>query len=180
MTNPITKGRGKTFRWLADRAGFQGDECLSWPFARIRQRGYGILGHEGKHHYAHRLMCEMVNGPAPDDRPQASHSCGNGHLGCVNPRHLSWKSNAENQLDRRVHGTFKKNPNRMTAEGIAQARTLKGQKTIEEIAQMFRVKRGCIEYWLRDDKPLLRPGTCRTTLWKRRKEAGLVKSSGED
>jgi predicted XRE-type DNA-binding protein len=29
-----------------------------------------------------------------------------GHIGCVNPRHLRWKSPKANQADRIVHGTY--------------------------------------------------------------------------
>ena len=34
----------------------------------------------------------------------AIHSCGQGHLGCVNPAHLRWGSHVENMADRIAHG----------------------------------------------------------------------------
>jgi hypothetical protein len=33
--------------------------------------------------------------------------CGNGHLGCINPHHLKWKTHWENHQDRHVHGTVR-------------------------------------------------------------------------
>ncbi len=87
------KGKGKAFAFLQSLVGHVGDECVSWPFGRMH-KGYGQLGHLGKSHKAHRMLCEMVYGPPPTDKHQATHSCGNGHLGCVNPNHLEWKTSS--------------------------------------------------------------------------------------
>jgi hypothetical protein len=51
-------------------------------------------------------MCEMVNGPPPEDWYQAAHTCGGGHLGCMHPKHLVWKTPADNHADKRIHGTL--------------------------------------------------------------------------
>lgn len=51
-------------------------------------------------------MCELVHGPAPVPEAEAAHSCGNGHLGCFNPRHLLWKTHSANMADRDEHGTL--------------------------------------------------------------------------
>src|SRR5215471_14726746 len=99
---PPTKHK---LEWIQERVGHAGDDCLQWPFSRSSS-GYGILFHEGKVVYAHRTMCELANGKPPTPKHHASHSCGRGHLGCVNPRHLEWKTAAENQQDRRKHGTW--------------------------------------------------------------------------
>lgn len=153
---PHNKGNGKAAQWLYDRATHSGDDCLIYPFARSRQKGYGFLGHNGQHQYAHRFMCELANGPAPTPEHQAAHSCGKGHTGCVNPRHLRWATNSENQLERRAHGTGKP-PNqpkrKLTVEQIAEVRALKGKVTQYELAQRFGVKTGSIEYWQSHDKP---------------------------
>lgn len=90
--------------WLAAHVGYEGDECLIWPFGR-NGRGYGAVGFRGKRVGAHRAMCILAHGEPPADRPEAAHSCGRGHEGCVNPRHLAWKSSAQNQRDRVTHGT---------------------------------------------------------------------------
>lgn len=158
------RGKGKAVAWLRAHAGYQGNDCLIFPFARNRQKGYGAFGYNGETLYAHRFMCELVHGPAPADRPQAAHSCGNGHRGCVTPKHLSWKTNAENQLDRRRHGTDSARVlrRRLRPAEIEQVRALKGIKTQAEIALQFGVAVGCIEYWHRSDRPPQRPGGSRS------------------
>lgn len=83
---------------------FDGDECLIWPLRR-KKTGYGALKLKGKTTTAHRVICREAHGDAPTPRHQAAHSCGKGHEGCVNPRHLSWKTARENQIDRIFHGT---------------------------------------------------------------------------
>lgn len=83
---------------------YAGDDCLPWKMTRTGD-GYGQLWRDGRHQYVHRLACEARNGPPPTSKHEAAHSCGNGHLGCVNPKHLSWKTRAENAADTKVHGT---------------------------------------------------------------------------
>lgn len=167
------KGKGRVVQWLRDHASYSGGDCLVFPFARNRQKGYGAFGHNGETHYAHRFMCELVNGPAPEGRPQASHSCGNGHRGCVTPKHLSWKSNSGNQLDRRRHGTDSARVlrRRLRPHEVEQVRALKGRKTQAEIALQFGVAVGCIEYWHRSDKPVQRPGGSRSQLYAQARRA---------
>lgn len=83
---------------------FDSDECLIWPLRR-KKTGYGSLKVKGKSMTAHRVICREAHGEPPSAKHQAAHSCGKGHLGCVNPRHLSWKTARENQIDRIFHGT---------------------------------------------------------------------------
>lgn len=81
------------------------DECIIWAGSR-RANGYGVLGRRRYGEIlAHRHFCRLRHGDAPPDKPEAAHSCGKGHLGCVNPRHLSWKTHAENMADMVAHGT---------------------------------------------------------------------------
>lgn len=90
-----SKGKGQLYLWLKDHVGHVGDECLIWPFTRI-ETGYGTLSFEGKIVKAHRMMCTMAHGEPPEPRYHAAHSCHRGHLGCVHPGHLSWKTPSEN------------------------------------------------------------------------------------
>lgn len=83
---------------------YAGDECLIWPYNRAGGR-YAYLWHGRKGFVVSRLACEEVHGPAPSSSHEAAHSCGNGHKGCVNPRHLSWKLPVENCADQIAHGT---------------------------------------------------------------------------
>lgn len=171
MSKP--RGSGVAAAWLQAHVAYQGSDCLIWPYSRSRQKGYGFLVHEGVHHYAHRFMCELVNGLAPSPKHQASHSCGRGHNGCVNPLHLSWKTNSENQLDRRTHGTLRNNRGqtraKLTTDQIADVRALKGKVTQYDLAKRFGVKPGCIEYWQRHDKPPVAPSSTQNAEYHRRK-----------
>ena len=78
-------------------------DCLIWPYAKDRD-GYGRIKLNGRPQGAHRVVCQEVNGPPPDDKPYAAHLCGNGHLGCVNGSHLEWKDAKGNAADSIAHG----------------------------------------------------------------------------
>jgi hypothetical protein len=98
------KGKGKAYRWILVHQDYPHDWCLVWPFFRDKH-GRGWLSHNGETGYAHRFMCRLVKGEPPTPLHGAAHSCGNGEGGCVNPRHLSWKTQAENLADCAIHGT---------------------------------------------------------------------------
>jgi hypothetical protein len=142
------KGTGAAVKWLRDHAALADGDCLYWPFSRTR--GYGAFGLNGETHYAHRYMCELANGPAPTSEHQAAHSCGNGHAACVHPRHLSWKTKSENEIDKRSHGTSKAHTARgvprfaLTKTDAERIRSLSGRLTQDEIATMFGVTRRTI------------------------------------
>jgi hypothetical protein len=91
---------GQPRAWLEAHVDYQGEDCLAWPFWRSDD-GYGAVGHRK----AHRIMCELAHGPAPSSRHQVAHSCGKGHEGCVNSRHLRWATPKENSADTILHGT---------------------------------------------------------------------------
>lgn len=101
-----TAGRafaGEAERWLEDRVGHNdGSDCLKWPFGTASS-GYGYLRAGGVLLGAHRTMCALVNGPPPTPKHEAAHSCGKGHEGCVNPRHLRWATSQENKADIILH-----------------------------------------------------------------------------
>lgn len=79
---------------------YKGDDCLIWPYSRTK-RGYGGINFKGEKMEVHRLACIEVHGPPQGERYMAAHSCGNGHLGCCNPKHLRWATPAENGMDKR-------------------------------------------------------------------------------
>ncbi len=85
-------------------ASFDGFGCLIWPFARDNF-GYAQIFMDGMTRRVPRLSCEARNGPPPAPASEAAHSCGNGHLGCVNPMHLRWATPEENSADKIEHGT---------------------------------------------------------------------------
>lgn len=129
-------GNGKAKRWIKRHLDYSDrDWCLLWPFGRI-QSGYAGFGKPWT--AVHRFMCEVRNGPPPTPKHQAAHSCGRGPDGCVNPWHLSWKTNAENQIERFQHsGT---NPQRkLTLQQVEEIRSLKDLMPINDIARRFNV-----------------------------------------
>jgi DNA-binding CsgD family transcriptional regulator len=145
------KGNYACQRWLDDHAGHEGEACLIWPFSG--PRGYGqFKSSSGERMYAHRYMCTLVHGDPPSDEHQASHSCGRGHEKCVNPRHISWKTPSGNQLDRRMHGTTKRNrygpTGRLTIAQAEEIRRLRAHKTQDELANMFGTSRGNVQFIL--------------------------------
>jgi hypothetical protein len=137
------------YEFLVSLKDHQGDDCVIWPFA-AGENGRSLFFHNGQSHWAHRLMCQMVHGPASDDRPLAAHECGNGDQGCVNPRHLNWKSHSENQLDRTRHGTASTGAKlNFTPEQIEDIRAKYGIYTQTELAAMYGCSLGAIQYYLK-------------------------------
>lgn len=111
---------------------YEGDDCLIWPYARTA--GYGVLGNER----VHRLVCAEENGPPPTPDHHAAHSCGNGHLGCVNRHHLRWATPTENNADKVIHGTNRLGEERYNAKLtpmlVRQIRDLYGRMPQRQIA----------------------------------------------
>lgn len=93
----------RNLQFLKDLIGHAGDDCVTWPFGR-NEYGYGQVKFGDKIRKAHRVMCILAHGEPPEPRYNAAHSCGNGKHGCVNPRHLSWKTPSENTMDTVVAG----------------------------------------------------------------------------
>lgn len=140
--SPYNKGKGKGYALIVANAGHEGDQCLIWPMSR-NNYGYGQLGHEGKLHKAHRLMCTVAHGEPPSPIHYAAHSCGMGHLGCYNPRHLSWKTPSENVQEAVEHGAVRQpgGPRRkLTEDQVAQIKAAKGIRTQAALAKMFNVR----------------------------------------
>lgn len=126
--------------WLESQVGYTGDDCLTWPFGRCC--GYGVLKWRDAITYAHRAMCILVNGEPPAPGYEAAHTCGRGHEGCVNPKHLEWKTHADNQRDRHEHGTIQRGKRgRITYPKAEEIRALKGQLSEREIADLYGVTR---------------------------------------
>jgi len=96
-------------KYLDELLATKADECIIWPFWR-RGDGYAAASLEGYYpnyvgHSVCRNICTWVNGPPPSPEFQAAHDCGKGRSGCVNPRHLLWKTPKDNTGDKVRHGT---------------------------------------------------------------------------
>ena len=138
--------KGAHLAWLTAHVDYAGDECLPWPFSAKSQQGYGASTFNGKQMNASRIMCILAHGEPADQKMDAAHSCGKGHEGCVNPRHLRWATTAENMADKKKHGT---QPAGATAPGakfsstqIAEIRASK--KSRREIAKQYGISAGYV------------------------------------
>lgn len=116
-------GRGLNF--LTGLIATQEAGCIKWPF-RSSTKGYGRIMFGGKLTNASRAMCVLAHGAPPDQSLEAAHSCGKGHMGCVNPNHLSWKTGAGNEMDKHDHGTVMRgNRNHKTVLTVPEVKAIK-------------------------------------------------------
>lgn len=119
------------------------DSCLFWPYARDNH-GYARIGGD----LVSRLVCQEVNGQAPSSQHEAAHSCGNGNIGCVSGRHLSWKTHAENMADTIDHGTSKRgseNPMaKLTSSQVSQIVELRGRMPQRAIARLYQISQSAV------------------------------------
>jgi hypothetical protein len=132
---------GQPLRWLREHVGYEGEDCLRWPFGSPAN-GYGQIRIDGKDHAASRVMCQLAHGEAPADAPHATHRCGNGHLGCVNPRHLRWAPASENMIEMVLHG---RSPSaRLSANDVRAIRS-RADEDRGHLAETFGVSRTTID-----------------------------------
>ncbi len=150
--------KGGHLRWLTEVAAkYQGEDCLPCRFYDGRE--YPRVHVKGQRVFAHRIICEIANGPPPTPLHQAAHGCGN--RACVNPRHLRWATAKENHADKFLHGTIARGARNGNAKlDETQVRAIKamlaGGAKLKEIAQRFDVsltnvsdiKRGRVWSWV--------------------------------
>lgn len=128
--------------WIEAHVGYEGDDCLIWPLRRNRN-GYGSVRSGGVNMMANRYMCLLAHGEPPTPEHQSAHSCGNGHLGCVNPRHLRWATVKENMADMVEHGTVPQGERnghaKLTEDDVREIKRSRGKVTQRELAKRFGV-----------------------------------------
>lgn len=134
--------RGSVAAWLYEHSGHTGDDCLTWPFSRNRH-GYGRVHTGTKNTTASRVMCEIAHGAPPSPAHQAAHSCGMGHMGCVNPKHLRWAMPDENAADMLAHGTRNRGErngvSKLTKADVRRIKALAGRLSQPKIGEMFGI-----------------------------------------
>jgi hypothetical protein len=138
MTTPANPGESRLMQWVSEHLSYSHDWCLIWPFGRLRD-GYAGMGRQGKAIRVHRYICQQVNGLPPTPEHHAAHSCGKGHLGCVNPRHLSWKTPSDNFKEGEKHPRFKLN-----SVKVAEIRRVIGAEKVQVTARRFGVTEATI------------------------------------
>jgi len=155
------------YRFIMANLDHQGDDCLIYPYACCTP-GYGVFQYKKIRRLAHRFMCEQRNGPPPAPNFHAAHSCGNRR--CVNPGHVSWKTQSDNQLDRRIHGTHNKTRRKITRMQADQVLSLKGLETAIETAARYGITESNVRL-IQEGKTWRRDGTAH--LWTPEEDAKL-------
>lgn len=121
---------------------YEGADCLLWPFSKNAQ-GCGQMRFEGRVRRVPRIVCGIVNGPAPSPAHEAAHSCGRGNEGCCTKGHLSWKTHAGNEADKVGHGTaplgVKNGRSKLTENDIRIIVSSKGVVPRRDLSQQFGV-----------------------------------------
>lgn len=138
---------GEPLRLLKAILHLDSTDCVFWPFA-AGSDGYGQVRFNGRMWRPSRLICVWAHGEPASLTDQAGHSCGNGHLGCVNPQHLSWRSPQENTEDKRAHGTIlrgERHPSaKLTMSDVDIIKGLFASMSQGEIAKRFGVSQASI------------------------------------
>lgn len=140
--------QGEPLAFLEDALAADTDECISWPFGKgLDGRARIVLN--GRKCIVSRVVCERAHGTPPTPKHEAAHSCGMGHEGCINPRHLRWATASENQKDRAEHGTHtmgERNPKAVLTESdVHQIRRLIADgNTRRALAREYGVSRHTI------------------------------------
>lgn len=150
------KENGSAIRFLNSIAiPYTGDDCLFWPHTRDRY-GYPRMVINKKNTSVSRYLCEHKFGQAPTELHQAAHNCGNGYLGCCNPKHLRWATRTENESDKIIHGTKLRGSlignSKLTESDVKMIISMKGKYLQREIAEMFGVKQMQISRILRGER----------------------------
>lgn len=135
-----------------DQLPSTGTGCIFWPYASNGE-GYGQINVKGRKLLAHRIVCERTNGAPPSTNHFACHTCGNGHLGCVSPWHLEWKTPKQNSADMEAHGTRARGEDvknsKLTVSDIRSIRSMGSELSQSKIALRFGVSQTAIGKVLR-------------------------------
>lgn len=145
---PLRSANGGTLAWTIEQSRSETDECVLWPFSRDEQ-GRGKIRIEGRTTIASRYMCRLAHGEPPTPQHHAAHSCGNGHSGCMNPKHLRWATPKENSADQKLHGTQQRGERyglaKLSDANAAMILELKGSGTTQQaLADRFGVHQSTI------------------------------------
>lgn len=125
-------------------------DCLIWPFAMSAEPYPKIhITINGKGVIAARHVCTLAHGDPPTPEHETAHSCGKGHLACMNASHLRWATKIENAADKLIHGTDVRGERSGTAvldrdDVRAIRQSLESGESQYSVAKRYSVSRSCI------------------------------------
>jgi hypothetical protein len=131
-------GKGRAFEWLCQHVSYDEKKCLFWPFSKSNGRP-GLVGYRGRAFRPVRLMCMLAHGAPPTAQHLAAHTCGRSKNGCINPRHLAWKTASQAMYDEFREGrriSYGKGGKLMPSE-VAEIRAIGVFKTATEIGKIY-------------------------------------------
>lgn len=136
---------GTLAEWIIRHSTHEGEECLIWPFSR-NPSGYACqVIMDGVSAYAHDHMCHISHGPKPTPSHEVAHSCGNGRIGCVHPKHVRWSTHVDNMADMVAHGRTNRGEKcpsaTLTEKDVIAIRSLIPIMKHKDIAAMFGITR---------------------------------------
>jgi hypothetical protein len=138
----VLKVHGKLVDWIKRHVDHKGNDCLTWPFG-VSSSGSGSVMYKGVHGSASRVMTILAHGEPEGEALESAHSCGNGHLACVNPSHLRWATRSENQRDRLKHGTSSRGENhpkaKLTEHEVREIRAIGDLMTRVAVGKKYKI-----------------------------------------
>jgi hypothetical protein len=139
----IQTPRGAGLRFLNQAIAENTEECILWPYAK-GDHGYGSVTVNGKRVSTHRYACEAAHGKPPAGH-QACHLCG--VRACVNPRHLHWGTQSQNEIEKAMHGRDmrgeKSHLAKLTTADVLEIRA--SAASASEIASQFGLTRDYVK-----------------------------------
>lgn len=146
LSNPEVH-RGDCLKWIRAHINHEGEGCLTWPYARLKN-GRGVVLFQGRMQLTGRVMCILAHGDPPQAKMEAAHRCGMGHEGCVHPGHLYWATPSQNRNDRKDHGTEPRGESapwsKLTESDVRTIRRMAATHRHADIAAQFSVSRSMV------------------------------------
>lgn len=133
--------RGALPAFIPTAIGYAGSDCLIWPYG-LTTTGYGQVRFPGIRGTAARVVCTLVHGAPPQDKPHVAHWCGN--RACVAPKHLRWATVRENRMDKLRHGTESRGSDRYNSR-LTEADVLAIRQQTWRTGRSFAVEFGVAE-----------------------------------